>query len=201
MTEILTIIAITAGAFISTNMDNLLLLVAMYSRYEWHSGMVTAGYFAGMLLSGIIATIIGEAGDYIPLAYLGLLGVIPVMMGFFAVWKLFRNTPSGEIINLTTSSTRAGVFLALVATQLSNSADSIVIFSALFADSSDISDYVIAPTFLVMTGVFCGLAYYSLKHQKMSLLLDRYGKYVTPFILIGVGFYILSNTATDLVPG
>jgi len=59
----------------------------------------------------------------------------------------------------------------------------------------------IASTILVIIGVFSGLAYYSIKHQKLSLLLDRYGKYVTPFILIGVVFYILSNTATDPVPG
>lgn len=200
MSEILIIIAVTWGAFIATNLDNLLLLVATYSRFEQHSGMVTAGYFAGMILIGSIAIVIGEAGEFIPLAYLGLLGVIPMMMGLYALWRLFQNPHSGETADLVAVSTRPAVFLALVSTQLSNSADTIITFSALLADSSDSTDYLVAPMFLVMTGVFAGVAYYSLKHPKLRWFLGRYGQYVTPFILILVGFYILSNTASDLMP-
>jgi cadmium resistance protein CadD (predicted permease) len=52
-----------------------------------------------------------------------------------------------------------------------------------------------------MIGVFAWLARYSLKHRGFASILERYGVYVTPFILILVGLYIISNTATDLVPG
>jgi len=201
MNEILIIIGVTGVAYIGTNLDNLLLLVAMYSRYERHAGVVTAGYLAGMILIGIITLIIGEVGEFIPLAYLGLLGVIPVMMGLLALWKLYRNTQAAETNNIVSHSKPLAVFLALISTQLSNSADSIITFSALYADSTDSSDYVIAPTFLAMAGIFSGVAYYSLKHPKLGRLLSRYGQYVTPFILILVGLYILNDTATDLVPG
>jgi cadmium resistance protein CadD (predicted permease) len=200
MSEILIIIGVTAGAFIGTNLDNLLLLVAMYSRYEQRAGIVTAGYFTGMILIGVITLIIGEVGDIIPLAYLGLLGVVPMMMGVLSLWKLFRSTQPGEVASVAAADTRLAVFFALISTQLSNSADSIIMFSALYADSSDPSDYMVAPTFLAMAGVFAGVAYYSVKHPKLSRFLSRYGQYVTPFILILVGYYILSNTASDLVP-
>ena len=200
MSEILIIIGVTAGAFIGTNLDNLLLLAAMYSRYEQRAGIVTAGYFAGMILIGFITLLIGEVGDIIPLAYLGLLGVVPMMMGVLSLWKLFRSTQPGEVTSVVAADTRLAVFFALLSTQLSNSADSIITFSALFADSSDPSDYMVAPTFLAMTGIFAGVAYYSVKHPKLSRFLGRYGQYVTPFILILVGYYILSDTASDLVP-
>ena len=200
MSEILVIIGVTAGAFIGTNLDNLLLLVAMYARYESRAGIVTAGYFAGMILIGVITLAIGEVGDIIPLAYLGLLGLIPMMMGVFSLWKVFRSPQPGEITSAATGDSHAAVFFALVGTQLSNSADSIITFSALYADSSDPSDYLVAPTFLAMTAVFSGVAFYSVKHPKLSRFLGRYGQYVTPFILILVGYYILSNTASDLVP-
>jgi len=200
MSDILIIIGVTAGAFIGTNLDNLLLLAAMYSRYGQHTGIVTAGYFAGMILIGFITLVIGEVGDIIPLAYLGLLGVVPMMMGIISLWKLFRSKQPGEVISIAAGDTRLAVFFALISTQLSNSADSIITFSALYADSSDPSDYMVAPTFLAMAGVFAGMAYYSVKHPKLSRFLSRYGQYVTPFILILVGYYILSNTASDLVP-
>lgn len=200
MHEMLIIIGVTAAAFVGTNLDNLLLLAVMYSRYQKHAGMVTAGYFTGMILVAIVTMIIGEVGDVIPLAYVGLLGVIPMMMGVLALWKLFRS-PQPEVVNsAVTGGNRFAVFFALISIQLSNSADSIITFSALFADSADPADYVIAPTFLVMVGVFSAVAYYSVKHPKLSQVLSRYGQYVTPFILILVGFYILGNTASDLVP-
>jgi cadmium resistance protein CadD (predicted permease) len=201
MSEVLVVIAVTAGAFIGTNLDNLLLLTAMYSRYERHAVMVTAGYFAGMILIGVIALAIGEVGEFIPLTYLGLLGVIPMMMGVLGLFKLFRNTHAGEPKVVVSSGGSLTVFLALISTQLSNGADTIITFSALLADSSDVADYLVAPTFLAMIGVFNAVAWYALKHRTLSKVVSRYGQYVTPFILMLVGFYILSNTASDLVPG
>ena len=160
MTSELIIIGVTAGAFISTNLDNLLLLVAMYSRYEHQPGMVTAGYFTGMVLVAIATIAIGEVGGLIPLAYLGFLGVIPMMMGVFALLKLFRNARSDDAIHIASGSSRLSIFMALMTIQLSNSTDSIITFSTLFADSSDPADYVVAPTFFVMAGVFSAVAYF-----------------------------------------
>lgn len=201
MSEILIIIAVASGAFIGTNLDNLLLLMAMYSRYEQNAVMVTAGYVAGMLLIGAISLLIGEAGELLPLAYLGFLGAIPISMGLFSLWKLFGKVEIEDVSSVIDAHSGMAVFVTLIATQLSNSADSIVTFSALFADSTDAADYLIAPTFLAMTLVFSGVAYYSLKHHRLGHLVNRYGKYVTPFILILVGWYIFSNTGSDLVPG
>jgi cadmium resistance protein CadD (predicted permease) len=201
MSEILVIVGVTAGAFVGTNLDNLLLLVAMYSRYEQRAWTVTAGYIAGMILIGVIALAIGEVGEWIPLAYLGLLGVIPVIMGMLSLWKLFRRSPSTETAKVAVKDSGVAIFLALAGVQLSNGADSIITFSALYADSSDPSDYLIAPTFLAMACVFSGVAFYLVKNPRLGRYLSHYGQYVTPFILIFVGLYILSNTASDLVPG
>lgn len=201
MSEILVIVGVTAGAFIGTNLDNLVLLASMYSRYERQTWIVTAGYFAGMILIGFITLAIGELGEIIPLTYLGLLGLIPMTMGVFSLWKLFRNTSAVNIASASAGDSRVAVFFVLVSTQLSNSADSIMTFSALYADSSDASDYIIAPTFLAMTGAFSGVAFYAVKHPNLSRFLGHYGQYVTPLILILVGYYILSNTASDLAPG
>lgn len=201
MSEILIIIAVTSAAYIGTNLDNLLLLVVMYSRFEKHPVMVTAGYFSSMLIIGLITLAIGEAGEFIPLGYLGLLGVIPMMMGIIALWKLFHTTEPVEAAAVAGNNASLHVLVTLISTQLSNGSDSIITFSALLADSSDAADYMIAPTYLAMIAVFSGMAYYSVKHPRLSQFFVRYGRYVTPFILILVGFYILSNTASDLVPG
>lgn len=201
MGDVHIIIGVAAVAFIGTNLDNLLLLVAMYARYERQPGTVTAGYFAGMLAVGLIAVLIGEVGEFIPLAYLGLLGVVPIAMGVFALWKLFRKVGIGPAAAVVTADNRLAVFSTLLTTQLSNGTDTIITFSTLLADSNDRADYLLFPTFLAMIGVFSALAYYLLKHGRARRFLSRYGQYVTPVILILVGLYIIDNTLTDLVPG
>ena len=201
MGEILTVIAISASAFIGTNLDNLVLLVAFYSRYKQQTKMVAAGYISGMLLIGGISSLIGEGGDFIPITYLGMLGVIPIIMGVFALLQLFRAGHSDEISGIAKESNRSAIFMGVLMTQLSNGADSIITFSVFFADSTDATDYLIALTFLAMICLFAWIAYYSLTHRKLSETLDRFGRYVTPFILILVGVYILMNTAGDLAAG
>lgn len=195
------IIGVGAGAFIGTNLDNLLLLAAMYARYAQQPGTVTAGYFFGMLLICLIALVLGETGEYIPLDWLGLLGVVPITLGVIALWKLIRKTGPETAGSIAAGESRSTIFSTLATTQLSNGADTIITFTVLFAESGDPADYLLVPTFLAMIGVFSGLAYYSVKRAKLGRVLKRYGQYVTPLILILVGFYILANTATDLVPG
>ena len=201
MAEILTIIAVTAGAFIGTNLDNLVLLVALYARYWQHSSIVSAGYAAGMLVIAGICLLIGEVGELIPLNYLGLLGVIPITSGVIALLQLFRKTDTGGLGSVAIDSGRNTVFVTVLTIQLGNSADSIITFSVLLADSADAPDYLIGSTFMAMVMVFAWLARYTLKHRRFNDFLKRYGHFITPFILILVGVYILSNTATDLMPG
>jgi cadmium resistance protein CadD (predicted permease) len=201
MIDILTIVAVAASAFIGTNLDNLVLLMALYSRYDQKSGIVTAGYFAGMLLIGAVCLLIGEAGEFFPLAYLGMLGVIPIFIGVVALIKLFLGKNTNQAHDTSVKHSHMAIFMAVLMTQLGNGADSIITFSVLYADSTDSSDYLIVTTFIGMICLFAWLAYYSLKHRRLSEILVKYGHFVTPFILILVGVYIILNTASDLVPG
>jgi len=201
MTDVLAIIAVTSGAFIGTNLDNLLLLVALYSRYEKHTGTVAFGYMSGMVLIGVISLVIGFGGDFIPVNYLGLLGVIPMFMGLVGLLQLFRRKPAEAVTGFTVETSLKTVFIAVLLTQLSNGADTVITFSVFLADSTPATDYLISLTFLAMVVLFSWVAFYALKHRGLSDFLDRYGPYVTPFILILVGLYIISNTASDLMPG
>lgn len=202
MLALLTIFAVTAGAFIGTNLDNLILLVALHTRYRDQPAVVSAGYIAGMLLILGICLLIGEIGELIPIAYVGLLGVIPIATGCLALLRLFSKPGPRETGNRVSADAGAvAIFFTLLTTQLSNSSDTIIAFSLLLADSTDFFDLQIIPVFLAMVGGFAWLARYLVNHQRLGEFLKRYGHYITPFILIMVGFFILSNTASDLMPG
>lgn len=202
MSELLTIITVAATAFIGTNLDNLLLLVAWHTHYREHPSAVTAGYVAGMLLIGGICVIVGQLGELVPIAYLGLLGFIPVTLGVRALVRLVRDgAPRHASGDASADNTARSVFTVLLMTQLSHSADTIIAFSVLLADSNHLADQRIMPVFLAMVACFAWLARHALQHRGLSSFLGRYGGYATPFILILVGIYVISNTATDLMPG
>lgn len=201
MIDVLIIVGVTAGAFIGTNLDNLILLVALYSRFPRRPGLVATGYVSGMLLIGAISISVGEGSGLIPVESLGMLGVVPIALGIMALFQLFKTSQTGATLKPASEVGNKAVFFSVLTTQLSNGADSIITFSVFLAESTDATDYLIALTFLGMTCVFAWLAFYLLKHRKLSDVLDRYGHYVTPFILILVGVYILTNTASDLIPG
>ena len=201
MNEILTIVALAAGAFVGTNLDNLILLVAFLSRYRLHTRVVIAGYISGMALIGALCFLIAKVGDVIPVQYLGLLGVIPILIGLKALYQLFLPEQTRQADKLVSVENHRAVFTSVLITQFANGADSIITFSLILADSKASLDIPILLTFLAMSAVFAGLAYYLVSHRKVSEVLNRLGHYVTPFILIFVGIYILSNTATDLMVG
>lgn len=201
MFEALTVIAVTAGAFIGTNMDNLILLVALYARFPRRTTTVAAGYIAGMLLIGAVSIGVGLGGGLIRVDRLGMLGVVPIALGIMALFQLFQHKKTGESRKPASDISTKVVFLSVLTTQLSNGADSIITFSIFLAESTAETDYLIALTGLAMIALFAWLAHFLVKHRRVAEVVDRYGHYLTPVILILVGIYILSNTASDLIPG
>jgi cadmium resistance protein CadD (predicted permease) len=197
----LIIVPLTAGAFIATNLDNLVLLVSLLARYRSNRFHVIAGYLSCAFILGLMGFIIAAAADLVPVQYLGLLGLVPITIGATGIIQMY-NDPAD--VSDAADNARIAVRSAFTATlliQLSNGADTVVTLGALFADSSPAANILIFLTLAAMAVAFAFVAIYAVQHPLLSRWIERYGPRVTPFILILVGFYILSNTATDMLPG
>ena len=55
--------------------------------------------------------------------------------------------------------------------------------------------------FVIMAAAWFGLARFLETHASQIRVLERYGHWIAQVVLIVVGFYILDNTQTDIVPG
>jgi cadmium resistance protein CadD (predicted permease) len=196
----LIIVPLTAGAFIATNLDNLVLLVSLLARYRSNRFHVIAGYISCALILGLMGFIIAAAADLAPVQYLGLLGLVPITIGATGIIQMFNvRTEGADAANDASIAVRSA-FTATFFVQLSNGADTVVTLGALFADSSAAANILIFLTVAAMAVVFALVATYAVQHPLLSRWIERYGPRVTPFILISVGFYILANTATDIMP-
>jgi len=197
VTEVLLVLGMTAGAFVATNLDNFVLLVALNARYDEHPAQVAAGYLGGMLLVGALALAAGKLAGNAPVQYLGYLGLVPIAIGIAALVRLFR----GGAAQAPGPTSGGAALVATLTTQLSNGTDTAVTFAILYADSNDVADYLVALAFCCMLCVFAAAARHATRHEWMRRPLERYGRYATPFILIAVGFFVISNSGLDTMPG
>ena len=199
MDSMLAIIPITVFAYLATNLDNFLLLVSMLAQYRDQASAVFAGYFSAMLVLLVGGFLIGEAADTAPIEYIGLLGLIPVGLGVYGLWQLLGGNADNDDNEPVTRAAWRAIFLAVLLTQAGNGGDTLVTFGVLFADSNPAADTLIVLTLAVTAVAVAWLANYALNHPQLSRLIKRYAHRVAPFVLIGVGAYVLANTATDLV--
>ena len=199
MNSLTAIVPIAAAAYVATNLDNFILLVSLLARYRNHKPQVVAAYFACALILGLIGFWIAMAASFAPVGYIGLLGVVPIFIGIVGVIRLRAETDEIVAADKTPVGGMRSVFGAVLISQFANGADTIITFGALFADSMPAADILILLTLATMAAIFVFAAIYSIGHPALSDWIDRWAHRVSPFILILVGFYILSNTATDLL--
>jgi len=200
MNNLVAIVPIAASAYVATNLDNLVMLVSLLARYRHKTPYVAAGYLVCMLALGLIGFAIGEAADSAPIEYLGLLGFVPISIGLVGIIRLFRAGDASASAARVASTTGGAVFVATFLAQMGNGADTILTFGVLFADSLPSADRLIIVTLAAMAVGFVSIAKFAVHHPELSDAVERYAHRVTPFILIGVGLYIIANTATDIVP-
>jgi cadmium resistance protein CadD (predicted permease) len=74
----------------------------------------------------------------------------------------------------------------------------VLVFAPLLADSRLVFDAEIAVLFLLLVVAWFGLARLLGAHASRLPMLERLGRWLAPLVMIGVGLYILSNTATDM---
>lgn len=199
MLDLFLAVAVIASAFVATNLDNLVLLVALFSRYGDRHSNVAAGYMLSMILIGGLAWTVGKLATSVPVEYLGFLGIVPVVIGIVGIVKLFSK--QGVINDPAIAGAGSTAVLAAMLTQLSNGADTVVTFSILFADSNEMADNLVIVSFAVMTVLFAIAAQQAQRHPWLSRPIQLYGHYITPLIMITVGLYVLSNTGLDMLPG
>jgi cadmium resistance transport/sequestration family protein len=196
-------------AFIATNVDDILILMLFFSQTNssFRRRHIVVGQYLGFIAL-VIASLPGFFGGLIiPRAWIGLLGFVPIAIG---ISHLINNQEDElEIQTVSDSDTIAkGLFVAIApqtykvaAVTFANGGDNIGIYVPLFASSNLANLAVICLTFLVLIGVWCYIAYRLTRHKAIAGVLTKYGERVVPFVLIGLGIFILLESETyQLLP-
>ena len=194
MVSELTIIALVAGSYAATNVDNLAILVSWMLAGKTSFAGIARGYAMATVAVLLISIILGWSSNVIPIGLIGYLGVFPIGLGIYTMIGQFCWFPPRNCADVGN-----GAALGIATTLTANSADSIIIFSPMIADSQTIIDLYIVSAFVVVAAAWFWMAKVASQRAAKLDAVTRVAGWIAPFIMIYVGIYILMNTATDVI--
>ncbi len=177
-------------AFISTNIDDVFLLMLFFGNKRFKEREIVVGQFLGIAALIAVSFAVSFIGLVIDKAYIGLLGFLPIYFGIRGIIQLRTKQIHEEGKVIEPKSNRNNIF-TVAGTTIANGGDNIGIYVPLFATLVWSQKLTMIFIFFVMTGAWCLLAKYFAKHPLLAHAIDKYGHVFTPFVLMLLGVYIL----------
>jgi cadmium resistance protein CadD (predicted permease) len=189
------ILGIGATAFVATNIDDLLILIAFFANSRFPLPQIVLGQYAGMsalLAIGVIGSLIALI---VPNNLIGLIGIFPVAIGIKELLELLRNGYNEESAKqLSRSRLIAYLPFMTVAAVTFSGGEEIGVYTSVFATYHQVSEIIIIVlVVMVLTGLWCAVAYHLVNRPLIASSIKRTGTVALPFVLIGLGIYILAE--------
>ncbi|MBE8992251.1 cadmium resistance transporter [Nostoc sp. LEGE 12450] len=208
MNELVTAITTGAIAFIATNIDDIVILLLFFSQINTslRPRHIVAGQFLGFTVLLILSLPGLFGGLVLSKNWIGLLGLLPMSIGISSLVNREEDS-SKEVLTTTEEaevSTSTSFFspqaYSVAAVTFANGSDNISVYVPLFASSNLKSFVVIIGLFFLLLGIWCYGAYKLTHYRVIADILTRYINNFVPFILIGLGaFIVLKSEALSLI--
>jgi cadmium resistance protein CadD (predicted permease) len=181
----------SGGAFMATNVDDIVLLTLLFSRLPQRSRALplVVGQVLGFSLL-VAISLIGFSGRWlIPRGGLALLGLLPIGLGIRRCWQEVEvdaqpRAPAAGAGPLAESLAMAGLTFA-------NGSDNIGVYLPLFAQADPLALVVTLVTFAVGLLLWLLLAWTLTRTPAVVPLLRRCSRWLVPVVLIGLGVLTL----------
>ena len=211
--SIISLIGIGAAAFVATNIDDIVLLMVFFSNSAFHARNIVIGQYIGIGSLIAFSALGSLLALVVPSYIIGLMGLVPIAIG---IKELFERRNKNKVkekegeedeaeeiskLKLLQRNKKRGryyhhyfSFLSVPAVTISNGGDNIGIYTPLFANyNSSFEVITLISVFMVMTGVWCVIGHYLVRHPLLEKRMRRSGRVVLPFVLIGLGIYIMTE--------
>jgi cadmium resistance protein CadD (predicted permease) len=202
MVDFFDIVGIGTIAFVATNIDDLLILIAFFANSRFSLPQIVLGQYAGMgalLAISIIGSLIALI---VPNNLIGLIGIFPIAIGIKELLELLKNDNNNGEVSDNHQPPRSRrrrrltaylPFLTVAAVTFSGG-EEIGVYTSVFAAYHEVYEIIIIVfVVMVLTGVWCIVAYHLVNHPLIASRVKRIGTITMPFILIGLGIYLLAE--------
>jgi cadmium resistance protein CadD (predicted permease) len=200
-------VGVGIAAFVSTNIDDLLILMAFFATPRFPTFQIVLGQYIGMgsliavsLLGLLIALVV-------PRNLIGLIGLFPIAIGIKELLELYKKSNDYDNNNnkdneeeklakqhLQRSKKIAYLPFLTVAAVTFSGGEEIGIYTSLLATNNEVSQIImLVSVVMVLTGFWCGLANYFVNRSFLAERFRHIAGRLLPFVLIGLGIYIMAE--------
>lgn len=195
MDSLSSLLGLAVVVFVSTNFDDIFLLLGFFADRTLQPKTIVLGQFVGMGALYFFSIVGALAALVIPRAYVGLLGLVPVLIGLFKFIQAWRYNGQSEPVESGKAKAARG-FLAVAAVTIANGGDNIGIYTPLFTTCSVAQIILFGVVFTLMTGVWCLAARWLVYHPALGAPIRTHGPRVFPLVLMVLGCWILYHTGS-----
>jgi len=183
-------------AFVSTNIDDIFILILFFASSEFKDREIITGQFIGMIVLIGVSLTASLAGFIIDRSYIGLLCLFPIYLGVRGLWELFNKKGQKKSLDELIKNGNCSSIIAVSGVTIANGGDNIGVYIPIFTAMTWADRLIMTAVFLIFTGVLCIIAKYLTKHPYAAKLTDKCGHIITPVVLILLGIFILYKNET-----
>ena len=168
-------------AYISTNIDDIFVLMILLASAGAAKGRLIAGHFLGVGLITVISMLCAFGLQNLPLRHVGLLGLVPIALGIKAWFD--RDEEEAEAKG-------TGV-LSMAMITLGNGADNVGVYIPLFTGFSGVERIGAVIIFAGMTVLWIWFANSLAELPKIKAVIEKYKAVAIPVVFIALGVFII----------
>jgi cadmium resistance protein CadD (predicted permease) len=184
-------------------LDNLVILSAYGAKPGYRPIFVKLTFVFVCLVVLLISLALARATDTLLTLEIRYLGLLPIALGFYQLVQLMIGWGEEKSDRPDEAPGTSGfaIYLAFALILLANSSDSVSVMTPLFADLKPVfvlTCFAAAVTAAILMG---SLANFLVRHPATRSFVEKIGKRVLPFLLIGVGLLIVTDKPADIFLG
>lgn len=179
------------GLFLVTNIDDIIVLSLFFARGAGQRGttakIVVGQYlgFGAILLASVAVTL--GAGLFLPNDAIPYFGLIPLLLGGYAAWQVWRNGDDDD----DRFADRPISALTVAAVTFANGGDNIGVYVPVFLAVGTGALVAYCTVFLALVAVLVFTAKFVATRKPIAVVLERWEHILFPLVLIVLGLVIL----------
>jgi cadmium resistance protein CadD (predicted permease) len=189
------LLGLAVVVFVSTNFDDLFLLLGFFSDRALRPKTILLGQLLGVGALYGLSVVGALAALVIPRAYVGFLGLAPIIIGGVKLVQAWRDDGLGDPVGQNKVPVVRGLF-SVTAVTIANGGDNIGVYTPLFTTCTAAEIVIFGVVFALMTGVWCLVARWLVNHWALGVPIRALGPKIFPLVLIALGGWILYRTGS-----
>ena len=180
--------------FAATNIDDAVVLVVLNVASQaggvpkrWE---IWAGQYLGFSVILLVSFTAALGLRVVPVEWVGLLGLIPLLLGIRGLLKLIRTRRDRD----PDPPVMATGLLSVVAVTVANGGDNIALYTPVFRIIGVVDAALTLAVFAVCTALWCLAGQLAVSHQRVVEVLQRSSRWLVPVVFVVLGSYIVGRS-------